>query len=161
MPPACPVSRYGRWNCKKTRTEDNIETTKEQNWANALQQKSLIPSSHRSLYKVARMPAMLRWALRQQSPIFRVAGAWIKPLSFPWAPASEYWLSKQQVARHEFSYLRLRIRYWVFSVTFKCVYACRFSREVCHTYLPKPGWKTRTSGVQCSLKDILKTLSFF
>ena len=39
------------------------------------------------LHKLARTPEMLRWAWRQQSLIFQVAGTWIKSLSFTSASA--------------------------------------------------------------------------
>ena len=69
-----------RWKYMMTHAGGNTETTQKQSWETALHQKVLRSLCPRFPSKLARTPEMLRWAVRRESPIFQVAGTWIKSL---------------------------------------------------------------------------------
>ena len=78
-----------RRNCTMLLSGDDTEAT-EQSWDAACYQKFLsspLPTIG-SPIQLDRAPEMLRWALRQESFIFQVAGTWMKPLPLTLAPAS-------------------------------------------------------------------------
>lgn len=55
---------------------------------------------------------MLRWALRQESPIFLGGQHLNKPFSFTLAPVSHVWLLLQQAAEPGFSYSGAGVQIW-------------------------------------------------